>query len=46
MRTFEFLDDVETLVELGEHIGDGAREQSVLGRFLELHVTKQHTRTQ
>ena len=30
MRTFELLDDVETLVELREDVGHRAREQNVL----------------
>jgi len=38
VRTFELLDDVETLVELSEHISDRTREQSMLGRLLELHT--------
>ena len=44
VRTFEFLDDIKTLVELGKHISDWTREQSVLRRFLELHAIK-HTNT-
>lgn len=40
MRTLELLDDVETLIELSEHISDWAGEQSVLWRFLKLYVIK------
>jgi len=43
VRTFEFLDDIKTLVELSEHIGNWTREKSVLWSFLELHVIRTHT---
>lgn len=34
---FQFLDDLEALVELGEDVHHGAGEQSVLRRLLELN---------
>ena len=43
MRTFEFLDDVKALVELSENVCHGAREQHVLGRFLELQTSPECT---
>jgi len=40
--TFQFLNNIETLVELSEDIGDQAREESVLGCVLELqHIQQQ-----
>lgn len=38
--TLEFLDDIEALVELSEHVGDGTRKQSVLGCLLELYASR------
>ena len=43
MRTFEFLDNVEALVELCENVRHGAGEQDVLGRFLELQTSPECT---
>jgi len=40
--TLKFLDDVKALIELSEHIRDGTREKSVLGRLLELYVVNKH----
>ena len=42
MRTLEFLDDLEALVELRKHVRDGAGEQRVLRRLLELHANEGH----
>ena len=36
MRTLQLLDDVETLIELREDVGNGTREQDVLRGFLKL----------
>ena len=36
VRTLELLDDVEAVAQLGEDVGDGAGEERVLRRLLEL----------
>ena len=43
MRTFEFLDDSETLVQLSEDVSDRTREQGVWRGVLELHTKHRGT---